>query len=321
MAPAPLTPAQARIVDPVLTNLARGYRNDAYASTHLFPRVSVGQRGGNVVAFGAEAFTDVDSRRAPGGARQRAHVGYKGEPYALVQHALDGELPIESLQDARAVPGIDLGAATMRRTADIVQLRIEIEAAEKATAAATYDAGHTAALAGNTRWDADAGADPAVKIDEMKETISQDIGMDPNVMVCGRPVVRQLKRHPKVIEQVKYTRGLQDADMGQLVVTNAMLASYFGVAAFVDAAARKGKPGEFEYVWGKNVVLAYSEITSLASMGSPSYGYTYELEGYPIAAPAWYDHSCDSWIYPYTTEATPVVAGKGAGYLLRTVVD
>ena len=321
MAPAPLTPAQARIVDPVLTNVARGYRNAAYASTHLFPRVSVGQRGGNVVAFGAEAFQDVDSRRGPGAARQRVHVGYKGEPYALTQHALDGSLPIETLQDARATPGIDLGAATMRRTADVVDLRIEIEAADKATTAANYGAGHTAALGAGARWDSGDDQDPAQKVDEIKEAISQDIGVDPNVMVCSRPVVRQLKRHPKVLDQVKYTRGLQDADMGQLVVTNAMLASYFGIEHFIDAAARKGAPGAFEYVWGKSVVIAYSDVTPLASMGSPSYGYTYELEGYPVAAPAWYDHSCDSWIYPYTTEATPVIAGKGAGYLLQTVVD
>ena len=319
--PPPMTPAQARVADPVLTTVARGYRNDAFASTHLFPKVPVGARGGKIVSFAADDFADVDSRRAPGENRRRVSFGYKGEDYALTQHALDGQLPIENLQEAMATPGIDMGMATTRKTANVVELRIEIEAAALATTAANYDAGHTAALAAGSRWDSEDDQDPAAKVEEMKETIAQDIGQDPNVLVCGHPVVRQLKRNAKVIDQIKYTRGLQDAEMGQQLVTNAMLAAYFGVEHFVDAMVRKGEAGNFEYVWGSNVVLAYSDLSSLADMGSPSFGYCYRLLGYPIAGPAWFDARCDSWIYPYTSEDSPVIAGKGGGYLLRTVVD
>ena len=62
-------------------------------------------------------------------------------------------------------------------------------------------------------------------------------------------------------------------------------------------------------------------MTPLAAMGSPSYGYCYRLRGYPVASPGYYDAKVDSWIYPVTTEDTPVIAGIDAAYLFRTVVD
>jgi len=100
-----------------------------------------------------------------------------------------------------------------------------------------------------------------------------------------------------------------------------MLASYFDVDTVVAARARSGKPVAFKPIWGKNAVLAYSDVTPLASAGSPSYGYTYRLEGYPVSNPGHYHSSCDSWLYPTTTHDTPEIVGKAAGYLFRTVVD
>lgn len=318
----PQTPAQSRVADPVLTNLARGYRNGRLAATSLFPVVSVGARGGKVVEFGAEDFADVDTRRAPGETRQEVRFGYMGKDYALVQHALDGVLPVENLQEARAVPGIDLGMATTRKTANTVALRIEIEAATLATTPANYSAAHQAALADGSRWDGGDAQNPAAKMREIRGVIAQGIGREPNVVVAGHLVAEALREHPQVIERVKYTRGLQglqNADMDY--VTDEMLAVYFGVDRFVDATTMKGEPGAFEYVWGKNVVVAYSELGTLAEQGTPSFGYTYQLRGYPMASPAYYAHKRDSWIYPYTDESTPVIAGKDAGYLLTTVVD
>ena len=98
------------------------------------------------------------------------------------------------------------------------------------------------------------------------------------------------------------------------------LAQYFDVDMFVEANARAGEPGNFTPVWGKHVVMAYSEVGSLASMGTPSFGYTYRLNNYPLVEQGYYDKGCRSWLYPTITEDTPVIAGKDAGVLLRTVV-
>ena len=51
------TPGQARVVDPILSAVARGYRSPkASIANILFPLVTVGQRAGRVIAFGADDF-------------------------------------------------------------------------------------------------------------------------------------------------------------------------------------------------------------------------------------------------------------------------
>ena len=316
--PPPMTPADARVVDPVLTNAARGYRNETHAWPYLFPVVTVGQRGGKIIEFGAEDFQELAIERAPGANRAQVNVGYSDRDYALIQRALDGKVPIELLEEATAVPGIDLGMRAVRQVMAIVSLQIELKAAKLATTAGSYAADHVSALAGAARWD-NAASQPAKAVEAAKEEIAEGIGMEPNTLVLGTPVLRALKNNPDVIDRIKHTEGL--SENASVTVTTGKLASYFDVDMVVAARARSGKPGAFKPIWGKSAVLAYSDVTPLASAGSPSYGYTYRLEGYPVSNPGYYDNSCDSWLYPTTTHDTPEIVGKAAGYLFRTVVD
>ena len=62
-----MTPRQARVIDQILTTVARGYKNSAFVGMTLFPYVPVGQRGGRILKFGKEAFRLYETRRAPGG--------------------------------------------------------------------------------------------------------------------------------------------------------------------------------------------------------------------------------------------------------------
>ena len=207
MAP-PMTPADARVVDPVLTSAARGYRNESHAWPYLFPVVTVGQRGGKVIEFRAEDFQKINIERAPGSNRAELNFGYASRGYDVVQRAIDGKVPIEVLEDASAVPGIDLGMNAVRRVMAIVSLQIEIRAAELATTAGNYDADHVSALAGDARWD-DEDSNPAKAVEDAKEEIAEGIGMEPNVLTLGQPVVRALRYHPDVLDRIKHTEGLK----------------------------------------------------------------------------------------------------------------
>ncbi|MCV5968910.1 hypothetical protein, partial [Lactococcus petauri] len=76
-----------------------------------------------------------------------------------------------------------------------------------------------------------------------------------------------LRQHPKIIDRIKYT--------GRDVATVEFLAALFGVARVVvgDAIYSNDAGTAFTDVWGKDVVVAYTEIGSMASNGLPSYGY------------------------------------------------
>lgn len=56
-------------------------------------------------------------------------------------------------------------------------------------------------------------------------------------------------------------------------------------------------------------------------MKMPAFGYTYRLNGYPMASPPWYDKSNDSYLFPVTSEETPVIHIKDAAFLWTSVVS
>ena len=315
---APMDLPATRVVDPINTQVARGYRNGMHVHPYLFPEVESATRAGHIIAFRAEHFQKHDLIRAMGADRQEVEFGYAGEPYSLDERALDGKLPIQRLEEAREAAGVDLGAHTVRGTMAIVSLQIEIAAAALATDPANYTGSHVEAMASGDKWD-NAGSSPRAKINEFRRKISRGIGMKPNLVIAGSDVTDALGIHPDVIDNIKHTEGLRSDGAPQ--VNDQKLASYFDVERYMTAEAMQGDPGSFEYVWGRNVVIAYSNMASLADMGSPSFGYTYRLRGYPIVAPAWYDRKKDSWMYPVTTYNSPVIAGKDAGALLQEVIN
>lgn len=309
-----MTPSQARVVDAVLTSVAQGYKNAELIGNALFPYVPVGQRGGKIVAFGKEDFALYATGRVPGSNTRRINFGYSSDSYALESHSLEGQVPIELLQEANAMPGMNLGTLAVNKVQAIIGLRLEAAQAALATNAANYAASNKTSLTGTARWSDFTGAsDPVSDVEAGKEAVRQQIGRRPNTIVLGAAVLAKLKDHPKIQERIKYT--------GRDVPTPELLASLLGVArVVVGDAVYTGADGKFADVWGKNVVLAYTELGPLADQGVPTFGYTYRLNGYPLVEQPYFDRNSKSWIYPVTDEVSPVIAGASAGYLISNAV-
>lgn len=307
-----MTPGQARVVDPILSTAARGYQNSEFIGNKLFPIVPVDQRGGKIIEFGKEDFQLYNTGRAPGGSTKRVNYGYQGNPYALEQHALEGQVPFELMQDANQVPGIELGKVAVNKTQNIIGLRLEKAQADLATNPANYAASNKQVLAGTDMWDNPASK-PATLIQYAIETVRSKIGKRPNTVEIGASVFKSLKTHPEVIDRIKYT--------GRDVVTKELLAALWDVKeVVVGDAVYADDQGNFYDVWGRSVVVAFTEVGSLADAGKPSYGYTYQLRNFPIVEEPYMDRNAKSWIYPVTDEVQPVIAGALGGFLFTNVV-
>lgn len=307
-----MTPGQARVIDPIQTNLARGYRNAAFIGSALFPIVPVGQRGGKVLEFGREDFMLYDTARAPGTNTKRVQFGYFGSPYALEQHALEGVVPFENMDDARVVPGINQGRIAIRKIQSIIGLKAEKAQADLATNAANYPATNKAALSGTSQWSDHDNSNPSTDIEYAKEVVRGQIGMAANTVVLGAKVFSKIKQHPKLIDRIKYT--------SRDVITTDLLAALWEVDRVIVGKAVYAENGAMIDIWGNFVVLAYTNISDLSSFGEPSYGYTYQLENYPIVEQVYQSRSAKSWVYPVTDEISPVIAGASAGFLFSTVI-
>ena len=309
----------ARVIDPVQTTVARGYRTEMHIHNKIFPRVPVQTRGGKIVSFGAEHFVQRDLRRAPGAAVQRMEIGYASDDFAIIQRALAGQVPRERVEEAAAVPNIALQTLTTRRTLDNISLQVEIEAADLVQESDNYSAGHTETLAGDAQWSSDNSV-PSVKVQGVKEVIAQKIGVRPNTILVGAGVHDRLLNHADVIDRVKHATGLDNPQVDGMKLQN-----YFGGdLEYCVGYAMKGEEGAFQRVWNDIVWIGYVARSTLAQaegdMGEPSFSYNYTLDGYPMAEEIYYDRENRTFVSQVTVESRCVIAGKDAGYLIEGVL-
>jgi hypothetical protein len=303
----PMTNKGVRVIDPILTTHAQGYRQQEMVGDALFPRVPVGISGGQVLEFGKEAFRLYNARRAPGANTKRVEFGYLGKPFALVQDALEGKLPIEHIRDAGQVPNIQLGQRSVNTVMRSLLLALEVEQSQIARNANNYDADHKVDLSA-AKWSTTDG-DPAKDVRAGREAIRETIGVYPNTLLISAKAFAGAAENPKVLERFKYT----SSDS----VTAEMLARLMDVdRVVVGKAVSADAQGTFSDVWGADAVLAYV-APDASSMEEPSYGYTYTLEGHPLVEQAYYDNSAKSWIYPVTMERSPVLTGMTGGFLFQ----
>ncbi|MCA3072482.1 MAG: major capsid protein [Rhodocyclaceae bacterium] len=313
-----MTLAQARVINPVLTSIAQGIQQNSLIGAALFPMVDVGQRAGNIITFGREDFMQYSGLvRSPGGATKRVQVGYSGSTYALVDYSLEGSLPIETMQEAEASANgfsVDMASVTLQKTISIMSLRLEIAQAALATTLGNYPAANRTTLTGTAQWSDYSGtSSPAAVVETGKEAIRAATGKRPNVLVLGPIVFARLRQHPQIRDYIKYAN--------REVATTAILAEFFGVQqVLVGDGVQATDAGVLSDIWGRHAILAYTETATLANLGAPTFGYTYNLSGYPLVEEPYFDRQHKTWFFPVTRSEAPVIAASSAGYFIQNAV-
>ena len=312
----PLTNAEARIVDPVLTTVAQGYASQEFVGESLFPTVYTPASGGQIIEFDRAAFQLYNTRRAAGANTAEIQVGYKGKPYVVQNHRLLGVLPREHKRDALVVAGLNLEMSIVDTTMRALELGMEVDRATLATTLANYPALNRVTLAGATKWSAATGA-PLADVDAGREVIRQACGMYPNTMVLSPLAFNACKNNPNIVARFQYN-GMAGTDAS--AITERMLAGLFRVKnVIVGAGVYWTDAGQGVDIWGNNVVMAFVPETAkqMRSPYVPSYGYTYTLEGHPYVEQSYEDKDKASQKQPVTLERVAVLSGISCGYLIQ----
>lgn len=304
----PMSPNQVRVIDPVLTEIAQGYRHAEHVGQVLFPMVPVQLSGGQVLEFGRESFKLYQVRRAPGAATKRIQFGFLGKSFALVQDSLEAQVPREYQRDASRAPGVDLAQRSIAGALRALSLTLEYDQAQLATNAANYDSNHKVALTGGDKW-SDGTSNPSGDIDAAREAIRSSVGIYPNTLLLSALAFSAIKTHPQVVDRFKYTS--RDS------VTPDMLAALWDLqSVVVGKAVAFNDAGADIDIWGNNAILAYTPSKS-SGMEDPSFGYTYTMQGHPLVEKPYYENNAKSWIYPVTFERVPVLTGILSGFLIQ----
>lgn len=305
--------AQARVIDPILTTQSRGYSQAGLVGDLLLPIATMPTRAAKRIEFDRSSFRRYNTKRAPGGGIAQVSFGYDGKPVSLHQHALSAKTPVEHIEDAAAVPGIDLQATAVDTVMSVIATEKEIAQAAAARNPATYSAGNRFAPAGTAKWSSDA-SDPGGDIDDGHETIRGRTGRRANTLLLGARVATRLRRHPKILDQFKYTNADAKA-------SDAQLAEYFNVKQLlIGDAIFDDDDGDSVDVWGEDAILAFVPVAGLQNIRIPAYGYTYRLANHPFVQPARYEGGVRSWLNDVFDEYSPEIVGPDAGFLVQSAL-
>ena len=297
---------QLRIVDPVLTSIARGYRNAQYIGEALFPIAMAEKEGIIVPLFGKEAFRLWETERA---IRAKSNIMTPDDVDALdvVLREHDLAYPVDYREQSESM--FDAESRAAKRVKDAIDLRREWACAALAQHPNTYLSGGKVILAGASQW-SNGGGDPIAVVETGKEVIRSRIGVRPNTAVMGASTYQSLKFHPKLQAALGSTE--------RKLITLEHLKVLFGVENIHigEAIAGDSLTGD---VWGDNLMLAYVAKPKAEGQAGdyeePSFGYTLRKKGMPETDK--YDESGGKVRMVRNTDCyKPVVVGPDAGYLI-----
>ncbi len=301
------TLANKRIVDPVLTNLARGYHNAMMIAAELFPTVTVSKEGGKIPEFTKESFKIYNTERAIRANSNRINPEDRTTiDFVLTEHDL--EYPVDYREEAEDALPTKVNAT--RVCVDGIKLRLEKLAADDAQDLANYPVGQKETLAAGDKFD-NSSSDPFPIFSNAVETVRQSIGVRPNVCVMGASSYAALKEHPAVLDRIKYSqKGIVTPDLlksllnfEKLVIGDAVYASDSGV---------------FSDVWSDNVIIAYvpPQLSNIPrSYYEPAFGYTLRKKNMPVVDT--YTENGKVLLVRNTDTFVTKIVGSDAGYLIN----
>jgi hypothetical protein len=142
----------------------------------------------------------------------------------------------------------------------------------------TGTAGGTPGTSTPAKWSDDANGDPFTDISTQQTAILQNTGFMPNILTIAWPVYQALRKHPLVIDRIKYTSQPDARD-----ITPQLLAAMFDVeevlvSKAVYNSAAEGVAASTNFIVGNVALLAYKERAP--SLNAPTAGYTFGWQGF-----------------------------------------
>ncbi len=241
-------------LDQFLTNYSIVYRNQAFVGGRLFPDFPVTKQNNRYPIFGFERFKAYQTERAPGSEANELPAWRMSND----EYYCDGKAQKQLIADElRAQWELSAGAEvfTTETLADIIDKQREITIFNLIMNSAVIPKGDLS-VAPNVQWSDFQNSDPVAAITAQRSSILLACTKEPNTLLVGYQVWLQLIQHPIILDRFKSTA----LPLGY--PTEQQLAGLFNVDNFIVAKSlydttQQGIASVLNYIWGKNVILAY----------------------------------------------------------------
>lgn len=261
-------------IDPILTNLALGYKQAEFIGEKIMPVVFTDTEGIQAPKFGKGSFVEYQTERAVGAASNVITMDVPSYlPVVLEEHDLAAG--VDYREEAESL--FDEQAKATRRAISGVQLRQEIETATLLQSKSAYESGHYKDLSAATKW-SNKTADPVKDIADAKEVVRAACGVRPNMLVLGAAVAHQLAYHPAL-------QNVLGSNERKLITPELMKIIFDVDEVIIGNAVSTPAPNkQTKDVWGNFAALIVRPkvIASGNDEGEPAFGYTFRRKGIPV---------------------------------------
>lgn len=268
-----------KVIDPILTEVAHGYTNNAFTGNEIFPEVTVSVETGQVPKFNKDSFVSHETERALNADSNRIQSGIVTTvPFALREHDLEEGIDLRKLQEPGTIP-LKLESFTTQRVQDLILLAKEIKQAAAANNSANYDSGNVDTRTTDTYLSIDT-IDPLEELEKLNTRVRNNIAKKPNLISIPEDVWRVLRNNPIL---KSYFKTISESNV---VVTPDQLAKLLDVQKIIVPSGYYKDPatGKFMSIWGNNIGSYYIAPPSPVGRNEyePSFGYTLKKSGYPF---------------------------------------
>lgn len=265
-----------------LTNIAVAYMQDAanYIADKVFPIVPVDFQSDLYYIWSKDDFfRDEAQPRGDGQESAGSGLNLTSASYAAIVWALHKDIGDQMRRNAD--PSVDIEVSVTRMLMQKLLIRRDRQFASKYLATTIWGTDITGAVAPTGaqvyQWSDAVNSDPFSDIAAGQTTILQNTGQEANTLVLGWPVYQALRKHPLIIDRIKYT---MQADAK--AITPELMAAAFDVDRVLVAkatynTAAEGLTGSYSFAVGKTALLCHSAPEP--GLMVPSAGYIFGWAG------------------------------------------
>lgn len=278
------TPTDAH-VDRVLTNISIAYMQEAtnFIASRVFPIVPTARQTDKYFTYDQDDWFRLEAKkRAPG--TESAGSGYElsTDTFYCDVYAVHKDIDDQLRANADEIINLDRDATEWVTQQMLLQM-------EQVFVTNYFTTGiWTGSTSGNDQvgvssgpvadeflqWN-DPASTPIEDIEDLMIEMQEKTGFKPNKLTIGPKVGSALRRHPDILDRIKYTqRG---------VISDELIASLLDIGEVITAVATRdtaleGVASTYSHFFGKQAMLTYSPASP--SLLTPSAGYIFGWDGY-----------------------------------------
>ncbi len=305
-----------RVIDPILTTIARGYSNADFIGEEIFPIVPVDKEAGKIPTFGKEHFLIWETLRALRADSNEMEGGYlETIPFKTEEHDLVQKLDYRESQEAM----LQLETRAVNSVMTAIALKREKMYADLAFNLDTYETTNKVTLTSNY-FDND-NTDIVKELTEYSDALSSLIGKRPNTLLLGDGVWKGIKFNAKLKSYLGVS--VSGNELFNIKATTQKLQEILEIEKVLIGTSKYSEDAKtFKNIWGNGIFLGYiSNPTPLERTPyDPCFGYTLRKKGNPFSD-KWQEQNGKITKVRTTDNFDIKVVGSESGFYIQNPID